>query len=212
MSALRLIETAAEGPAVSFAAARELGCPALRVEAGNVQVRSEDVLGRSEASLESYLARLEGKHLVQVVCMDLAASYRALVRKHFPQARSVADRFHVIRTVNHHFLACWKDIDPIGSKNRGLVSLMRRHRHHLTLEQHQRLSAYLRERPALEAIYGVKQRLCYSLLEKSCNQRRCQKLARRFLRDIAALRGCELARLVALGNTLHCWREEIACM
>lgn len=87
--------------------------------------------------------------------MDLAASYRALVRKHFPQARIVADRFHVIRTVNHHFLACWKDIDPIGSKNRGLVSLMRRHRHPLTIEQHARLSAYLRETPALEAIYWL---------------------------------------------------------
>ena len=33
--------------------------------------------------------------------MDLAAGYRALVRKHFPQARIVADRFHVIRAVNH---------------------------------------------------------------------------------------------------------------
>jgi hypothetical protein len=64
------------------------------------------VLGRSEASLEGYLARLEGKHLVQLVCMDLATGYRALVRKHFPQAKIVADRFHVIRTVNHHFLAC----------------------------------------------------------------------------------------------------------
>jgi hypothetical protein len=30
------------------------------------------VLGRSEASLESYLARLEGKHLV--VCLDLAVT------------------------------------------------------------------------------------------------------------------------------------------
>ena len=38
--------------------------------------------------------------------MDLASSYRALVRKHFPQARIVADRFHVIRLINHHFLAC----------------------------------------------------------------------------------------------------------
>ena len=41
--------------------------------------------------------KLEGKHLVKVVCMDLATVYRALVRKHFPQARIVADRFHVIR-------------------------------------------------------------------------------------------------------------------
>ena len=46
------------------------------------------VLGRSETALESYLNRLEGKHLVEVVCMDLAAAYRALVRKRFPQPAS----------------------------------------------------------------------------------------------------------------------------
>jgi transposase len=61
------------------------------------------VLGRSEASLESYLTRLKEKDRVQVVCMDLAASYRALVKKHFPQARIVADRFHVLRLVNQDF-------------------------------------------------------------------------------------------------------------
>jgi transposase len=170
------------------------------------------VLGRSEAALENYLLQLEDKHLVQLVCMDLAASYRALVRKHFPQARIVADRFHVIRTVNHHFLACWKQIDPIGSKNRGLLSLMRRHRHNLTIDQQQRLAAYLSQQPALEAVYRFKQRLCYALLQKGCNQRRCQNLVRRFLRDIAALRACGFAPLIQLGNTLHAWREEIACM
>jgi transposase len=170
------------------------------------------VLGRSEAALESYLSHLEDKHLVEVVCMDLAASYRALVRKHFPQARIVADRFHVIRLINQQFLACWKELDPAGSKNRGLVSLMRRHRHHLSPLQHERLSAYLRQRPALQAIYDFKQRLCYALLEKSCNQKRCSKLARRFLADVQALRGCGFAPLVQLGHTLYSWREEIACM
>jgi transposase len=170
------------------------------------------VLGRSEASLENYLSKLEGKHRVQVVCMDLAPGYRALVRKHFPQARIVADRFHVLRAINHHFLACWKEIDPLGAKNRGLLSLMRRHRHNLTLQQHERLSAYLRQYAALEAIYVFKQRLCYLLLEKGQTQKRCRRLANRFLRDIAALRCCGFAPLVALGNTLHSWREEIACM
>ena len=33
--------------------------------------------------------------------------------------RIVADRFHVIRIINHHFLNCWREIDPAGSKNRG---------------------------------------------------------------------------------------------
>ena len=89
---------------------------------------------------------------------------------------------------------------------------MRRHRHHLTAEQHTRLSDYLRLRPALEQIYRFQQRLSYLLLEKSCNQARCRKLAIRFLRQIAALRYWGLAPLVALGHTLHAWRDEIATM
>jgi transposase len=170
------------------------------------------VLGRSEASLEDYLARLEGKELVELVCMDLAPGYRALVRKHFPRARIVADRFHVIRTINHHFRACWNQLDPVGARNRGLISLMRRHRHNLSPEQYQRLAEYLKQRPALESIYCFKQRLTYLLLEKGRNQKRCRKLARRFLSHVAALRGCGLAPLVTLGDTLHAWREEIATM
>ena len=75
-------------------------------------------MGRSEASLESYLARLPGKERVEVVCMDLSASYRALVRRHFPQARIVADRFHVIRLINHHFLRCWREVELSAAGNR----------------------------------------------------------------------------------------------
>ena len=43
------------------------------------------VLGRSEAALESYWS-VEGKAEVRLICMDLASTYRALARKHFPQA------------------------------------------------------------------------------------------------------------------------------
>ena len=134
------------------------------------------VLGRSEASLEGYFPSLEGKGLVRVVCMDLASVYRAIVRKHFPNALIVADRFHVIRLINHHFLGCWRDLDAVGSKNRGLLSRMRRHRHNLQPAQSEKLAAYLAERPALELIYRFKQRLCYLLLKKHRTRKQCQTL------------------------------------
>jgi transposase len=107
------------------------------------------VLGRSELSLEAHFQRLEGKPEVQVVCMDLATNYRALVRKHFPNARIVADRFHVICIVNHHFLSCWRELDAVGAKNCGLLSLMRRHRHNLSPEQQAKLALYLAAHPGL---------------------------------------------------------------
>jgi transposase len=170
-------------------------------------------LGRSEASLEGYMRRLKGKDQVQVVCIDLSVAYRSLVRKYFPNARIVADRFHVIRVVNHHFLQCWKQIDPVGAKSRGLLSLMRRHRRNLrSEEQMARLDAYLAQNPALQTIYGFKQRLCELLLVKSRNQRACRPLAQEFLQTVTQLKDSKLQPLVALGDTLHSWAEEIATM
>jgi transposase len=167
------------------------------------------VLGRSQASLESYLPKLPGKDRVRVVCMDLASVYRALVRKHFPHAQIVADRFHVIRLINHHFLSCWREIDPVGAKPRGLLSLMRRHRQP---DQLAKLEAYFTRFPVLAPIYGFKQRLCYLLLKKHRTQRQCTRLIPRLLKAIHQLRQSGLAQLVQLGETLNSWLREIATM
>lgn len=170
------------------------------------------VLGRSELSLEPYLQRLQGKSEVRVVCMDLATVYRSIVRKHFPNAVIVADRFHVIRLINQHFLACWREIDPTGSKHRGLLSLMRHHQQNLKPEQQAKLSNYLASLPALEPIYAFKQRLCSLLLHKSRTRKQCQKLIPQFLEAVCQLRQSGFAHLVTLGETLHSWQSEIAAM
>ena len=170
------------------------------------------VLGRSEAALEEYLAKLPGKERVQVVCMDLSSGYRALVHKYFPQAKIVADRFHAIRLINHHFLACWREIDPAGSKHRGLVSLRRRHRHNLKPEQWTKLKGYFAQFPVMGEIYRFKQRLCYLLLKKHRTRKQCEPLVRRFVKALQDLSEAKLAQLVQLGQTLTSWSVEIARM
>jgi transposase len=89
---------------------------------------------------------------------------------------------------------------------------MRRHRHNLSVDQHSRLTAYLKQHPVLELVYRFKQKLCYLLLQKHRTARGCRKLIPRLLRSIAELRQAGLASLVQLGNTLYAWREEIATM
>jgi transposase len=170
------------------------------------------VLGRSEAALETYLAKLPGKERVRVVCMHLASVYRAVVRKHFPRAKIVADRFHVIRLITHHFLACWREIDPVGSKHRGLLSLIRRHRHNLKADQHAKLQSYFDRFPVLREIYRFKQRLCYLLLKKHRTRKQCIPLVNRFLKAIQQLNLSGLAQLMTLGQTLASWSVEIAMM
>lgn len=170
------------------------------------------VLGRSEAALEEYLAKLPGKDRVRIVCMDLSSVYRAIVRKHFPKAKIVADRFHVIRLINHHFLGCWREIDAVGAKHRGLLSLMRRHRHNLRPEQHAKLEQYFEQFPVLRVVYRFKQRLCYLLLKKHRTRKQCAPLAKRLLRALHELKHAGLAQLVQLGQTLTSWATEVAMM
>ena len=66
------------------------------------------VLGRSEIALEGYLNRMKEKERVRVVCMDLSSTYRSLVRRHFPRAVIVADRFHVIRLIGQQLNNLWR--------------------------------------------------------------------------------------------------------
>jgi len=169
-------------------------------------------LGRSESALEAYFARLKGKEDVMVVVMDLSKTYRNIIEKHFPNAAIVSDRFHVIRLVNHHSLKVWADIDPAGRKNRGLLSLMRRHKWNLKHEQIKNLYSYLSLYPGLKAIYDFKQDLVRLLLTKKQTAYQCKKLIPLFLDCIYKLKDSALDSLVTLGKTLESWQEEVVRM
>ncbi len=145
------------------------------------------VPGRSELSLRRYLQRLRGRAQVQVVVMDLSETYRSIARRYFPNAKIVADRFHVIRLVNHHFLKAWQQHDPEGRKNRGLLSLMRRHQWRLSDDQRRNLGQYLSDYPVLKAMYHAKQRLNRLLLRKTMNQRTAKRQLPKLLRLLAQL-------------------------
>ena len=170
-------------------------------------------LGRSVQALEAYFQRLKEPERVELVCMDMAETYRSLVRRYLPRARIVADRFHVIKLVNHHFLATWRELDPVGSKNRGLLSLMRRHRCNLSAEQYQRLQDYFQEQmPALGPIWSFKQKLCELLLIKTRTKRQCRRLIPRLIEAFEALKASGFDSLKTLGESLERWQDEIVCM
>ena len=169
-------------------------------------------LGRSERSLDSYLKKLKGKDNVRVVAMDLAEVYRSVVKKYFPNALIVADRFHVIRLINHHFLKLWQQIDPEGRKNRGLLSLMRRHYENLKPEQIIKLHRYFQKFPAIKHVYFFKQKLTKLLLIKHQTKRECRLLIPKFLNYIEQPKNAVFEPLVTLGKTLDAWKEEIARM
>lgn len=169
-------------------------------------------LGRSELALKPYLERMPERHRTKVVVMDLSETYRQIAKKYFPNAMIVADRFHVVKLVNHHFLKAWSLIDPDGRKNRGLLSLMRRHEHNLAPAQKRSIAGYLASYPVLKEIYEFKQRLCRILGTKHVNQVDARPIVYDFLEMILQLKATTLEPLRSLGRTLYAWRNEIARM
>lgn len=190
------------------------GCSkANRATAASVDLKNHKVfdvvLGRSEASLRGYLSRLPGREKARAVVMDLSETYRRIARQYFPNAIIVADRFHVVRLVNQHFLKIWKEHDRLGRMNRGLISLMRRHAWNLKPAQQLRLAQYLEPFPVLNALYVAKQRLMRFLLLKTLNAKRAKKMLPRFL---ALIQQFAQSPAKILAATLTAWLEPIVGM
>ena len=168
--------------------------------------------GRSASSLHDYLQKLKGKELVRVVVMDLSSTYRAIVQKHFPNALIVADRFHLVRLMNHELLNLWKKLDPDGRKNRGLLSLVRRHIFHLTAEQRLKLASYFSQVPALGPVYFELKNLISLMLIKHQTARSTRRLIPQLLGHIKTLSNCPWPETQSLAKTLVHWLEPIARM
>lgn len=99
-------------------------------------------LGRFARSLRADLQRLPQRDQVRVIVMDFFETQGSITLRYFTPATIVADRFNAIRLVNQDSLKVWQQHDPEGRKNRGLLSLMRRHAC-ISDQQQDNLQSYL---------------------------------------------------------------------
>ncbi|WP_040523243.1 ISL3 family transposase, partial [Aliiglaciecola lipolytica] len=149
------------------------------------------------------------KENVKLIAMDLSETYRSIANKYFPNATIVADRFHVVRLINHHFLKAWQHHHPEGRKNRGLLSLMRRHQWRLNEDNNANLQRYLADYPVLKTLYEVKQKLIRYMLLKTMNEKRMEKKLPGFLDLVEQLHHSPLR---GLAKTLTSWLQPIIAM
>ena len=170
------------------------------------------VPGRSEPDLRGYLTSLKGREKVRVVCIDLSSPYRALVRRHFPNARIVADRFHVIRLLQHHFLDLARQILPNLKNHRALLSVLRRHPSRLDPRQSLRLRRLLHDHPPLLPLYEKMIELWDLLRLKHQNARACKHHIAHLLRLLDDLLQSAFDPLVRLGKTLQNWQDALVTM
>ena len=170
------------------------------------------VAGRSESELAGFLSQLKGREKVKVVCIDLSSSYRRLVRRYFPNARIVADRFHVVRLITHHFMELARQMAPTMKGNRGALAAFRKRLDNLKPKDHQRLEKLFRDHPAVRVIYEKMHALRALMNRKHLTKRQCHQPARELLATIHELRNSAFEPLISLAKTLSSWSEALATM
>lgn len=170
------------------------------------------VKGKSEEELRRYLEKLPGKEKVKIICIDLSSHYRQLIRKYFPNAKIVADRFHVVRLMLHQCMQTYQEIEPTMKHQRGILRVLRSHPDKLSEKNLKKRDAYLEAHPAIKAIYQFKRQLHRLLMKKTMQAKRCKRVIPIFLRMVNALKQSPFKRLATLGKTLYQWREEVVRM
>jgi len=170
------------------------------------------VKGRSEGDLKDYLERLPGKERVKVVCMDLSSTYRSIVKKYFPNALIVADRFHVIRLIQHQCMMTYRELSSEIKSNRGILALLRTRPDNLSAEKKVKRDAFLIQNPAIDAIYQFQQQLHALLMKRALTQGACRQVIPTFLGMLDELKQSGFKALVSLGRTLTSWKDEVARM
>ena len=170
------------------------------------------VQGRSESDLRGFLKSLKGKEKVAVVCIDLSSPYRRMIRRFFPNARIVADRFHVVRIIYQHMISLARAIAPDLKHHRGYLTCMRKRPERLSERQKQRLAELFSRHPALQPLYEQMHQLRKLMNRKNHTRKQCRKPARELLWHIDQLQRSGLPDLSRLAQTLKLWAEPIACM
>lgn len=169
------------------------------------------VEGRSAREMIGFLRRLKGRHKVRVICIDLSNAYRDLVKKWFPKAILVSDRFHTVRLVMHHFTELARELAAIRY-DRAFLKLFRTRPDKLTPRQKERLAALFKRYPALQPIYDKMRSICDLLNLKAQRKRKCFSHARDLLGHIEDLKAVGFKQLNTLARTLTSWAQPIAAM
>jgi transposase len=172
------------------------------VDYDNRRVR-ELVYGKTGAALSAELAHIPGRENVQNVVLDLCDPFKNFAREYFPQARIVADKFHVLRLLSPALLRRRKEIAgtraDLRAKRLLLMSIKR-----LDYSKRHALRQFLAQHPDLAEVYTWKEKL--HRLYRTPGYHNAAKALRKLTDQMA---WSDLPEIKTLRRTLMKWREEI---
>jgi transposase len=170
---------------------------------------------RLKETFETWLDTLteEERRAIQVVSMDMWEAYRQAVRQRLPHAKIVADRFHVMKQLNHQIDLMRRSIQRKAKQegNEALYQALKgsrwvllKNRRELTPEQEAQLAAMLGISEELRTMYLLKEEF-----RTICDKITDRTKAQRFLWAWTAKASSTGSRyLIRFAKTLRHWWHE----
>jgi transposase len=168
----------------------------------NHRVR-EAVLGKATADVRAKIDHIEGRERVKWAVIDMSDTYRSLVRNHFPNARIVADKFHVLRLLSPALRR--RRIEITGDRRTLRIKrLLQRNRSRLQYFERQDVDRFLSQHSELNEVYRFKERLHEVYRTKGYDRAKIG-----LERLIEQAKGSTIKEIRTLCRTLTAWKEEI---
>lgn len=159
--------------------------------------------GKSKKALIEQLKDIPGREGVLLVAMDLSSGYKSFVRAFFPNAKIVADKFHVLRLPTPSIIKRRRQIHGHRQELR-TRRLLLKNRKDLGYDLRCEVDHYLKLHPHLNELYRAKERLHEFYRTKGF-----KRATQAFRRLINQLEASSLPEIEKLRRTLLKWKAEI---
>lgn len=172
------------------------------VDYNNKRVR-ELVLGKTQGALSNDLAYIPGRENVKNVVLDMCDPFKNFAHEYFPNARVVADKFHVLRLLSPSIMRRRKEVvgtrADLRAKRLLLMSIK-----NLDYSSRFALREFLFKHPELNEVYHWKEQL-----HKFYRTRGYHNAAKALRKMIDNMAWSLLPEIKTLRRTLMKWKEEI---
>lgn len=163
----------------------------------------ELVQGKTKADLFGQLGHIEGRENVKNVVLDLCDPFKGFAQEHFPNARIIADKFHVLRLLNPTLLKKRYEIagTRADAKARRLLTCNSQNLDHW---ERQAIWDYLQNHPDLQEVYRYKE-----ILHRFYRTKGLARASEALTMITDRMATSLLPEIKTLRRTLIKWRTEI---
>jgi transposase len=159
---------------------------------------------RTVGELQRQLNYIPGRENVKNVCMDMSTAYRSFAKDYFPNAKIIADKFHVVRLPMPALQKYLRQVKTDTKEHKLRRKLLLKNSFKLDRSKRAMIYEWLELHPEIKEIYLVKETILKAY--------RCENAghARRILIKLTdALAFTKLPELKSLRKTLMSWMNEI---